>query len=303
MTPDGWMFSLEEAEAKLPDDQAAFRFWYGLRPGTMKVGLYAPTGSDTQGLHKQDELYIVVRGTSDFIKGEERRRFVRQFLSEVELRPARRDEATALSALCMRSKAFWGYDHLFMEACRQEFTLTAEYDPERELGSGMGSMQGNFRRAQQADVSVVGAISAEAYVAAYVPIIGVAPVPAHENYGRWIDDGEVWLAVVEDKPSGVLVLRRSPDHLFVYSVAVVSSGQGRGLGTALLALAEQRAVEAGLPELRLYTNRRMERNVRLYRRCGFVEVGERPHPSRPGEILVDMVKAVTEGPEGRRTPT
>jgi transposase len=31
-------------------------------------------------------------------------------------------------------------------------------------------------------------------------------------------------------------------------------------------------------------------NIRLYRRCGFTEIGKRPHPSRPCEVLVDMEK-------------
>jgi hypothetical protein len=34
----------------------------------------------------------------------------------------------------------------------------------------------------------------------------------------------------------------------------------------------------------------MERNLRLYRQHGFVGVGKRPHPSRPGQMLVDMVR-------------
>jgi ribosomal protein S18 acetylase RimI-like enzyme len=50
-----------------------------------------------------------------------------------------------------------------------------------------------------------------------------------------------------------------------------------------------------LRELRLYTNTRMRRNVALYTSCGFVETGERPHPSRPGEELVDMAKPVGNG--------
>jgi GNAT superfamily N-acetyltransferase len=32
-------------------------------------------------------------------------------------------DAAALSALCMRSKAYWGYDDAFMEACRAELML------------------------------------------------------------------------------------------------------------------------------------------------------------------------------------
>jgi hypothetical protein len=43
----------------------------------------------------------------------------------------------------------------------------------------------------------------------------------------------------------------------------------------------------GVAEVRLYTNKRMERNIALYRRHGFIEVVTRPHPSRPGDVLVD----------------
>lgn len=42
----------------------------------------------------------------------------------LKVRPATLDELDDLSALCFRSKAVWGYDQAFMEACRQELTLT-----------------------------------------------------------------------------------------------------------------------------------------------------------------------------------
>lgn len=41
----------------------------------------------------------------------------------MRLRPARVDELAQLSALCLRSKAVWGYDNAFMDACRAELTL------------------------------------------------------------------------------------------------------------------------------------------------------------------------------------
>ena len=44
---------------------------------------------------------------------------------DLKLRPARPEEAAALTDLCLRSKASWGYDRAFMDACRQELTLTA----------------------------------------------------------------------------------------------------------------------------------------------------------------------------------
>jgi GNAT superfamily N-acetyltransferase len=41
----------------------------------------------------------------------------------IQLRDARQDELPALSELCLRSKAVWGYDDAFMIACRTELTL------------------------------------------------------------------------------------------------------------------------------------------------------------------------------------
>ena len=41
------------------------------------------------------------------------------------LRPARIEELAALSELCLRSKAVWGYDAAFLAACRTELTLQA----------------------------------------------------------------------------------------------------------------------------------------------------------------------------------
>jgi len=43
----------------------------------------------------------------------------------LRLRPPHPDELEHLSALCRRSKAIWGYDAAFLEACRRELTLTA----------------------------------------------------------------------------------------------------------------------------------------------------------------------------------
>lgn len=44
----------------------------------------------------------------------------------IALRAARPGEAACLTELCLRSKAHWGYDSTFMEACRAELTVTPE---------------------------------------------------------------------------------------------------------------------------------------------------------------------------------
>ncbi|HEX7656284.1 MAG TPA: cupin domain-containing protein [Sphingomonas sp.] len=65
---DAWRSSLAGITAQLGEERAA----YGIRHGSMRVGVYAPHGSDTQSPHRQDELYIVVSGTGVFIKNGER---------------------------------------------------------------------------------------------------------------------------------------------------------------------------------------------------------------------------------------
>ncbi len=152
------------------------------------------------------------------------------------------------------------------------------------------------RAAHLSDATAVQEISAEAYIPIYQAVIGAVPKPAHEDYAGRIGQGEVWMLEAGDGPAGVLVLEPKAGHLIVYSIAVRLRYQGRGYGKLLLAFAEQRAASEGLAELRLYTNSRMGRNLAFYRSCGFSETGLRPHPSRPGEVVVDMAKAVSGTP-------
>ncbi|RIK15552.1 MAG: GNAT family N-acetyltransferase [Acidobacteria bacterium] len=41
-----------------------------------------------------------------------------------QIRPARPDEAPAITELALRSKGHWGYPPEFLEACREELTVT-----------------------------------------------------------------------------------------------------------------------------------------------------------------------------------
>ncbi len=59
------------------------------------------------------------------------------------------------------------------------------------------------------------------------------------------------------------------DHLVIENVAVAPAFQGRGLGRHLLTHAEQVARDLGYSEVRLYTNKMFEANVRLYLAFGY----------------------------------
>jgi ribosomal protein S18 acetylase RimI-like enzyme len=154
----------------------------------------------------------------------------------------------------------------------------------------MPTVAAKFRRADPVDKEAIQRISADAYIPAYMTVLGTIPKPATEDYGTRIEKGEVWILEVEGEPTGVAVLEEAADHLLIYSIAVKPDAQRKGYGGALLEFADQRAIGLGLGEVRLYTNERMEANLRLYRRHGFVEIAKRPHSSRPGQVLVDMVR-------------
>ena len=96
------------------------------------------------------------------------------------------------------------------------------------------------------------------------------------DYAALLEVGEVWVAAAADgSVVGVLVLQPEAESLLLENVAVAPAAQGRGIGRALIAHAEQRARELGLPEVALYTNRLMTENLRLYPALGYVETGRR----------------------------
>ena len=150
----------------------------------------------------------------------------------------------------------------------------------------------SIRRAGRPDLAVAQRISADAYTPAYMAAVGYIPKPAEEDYSPRIDRGEVWILNCNGRDVGIAVLEEQPDHLLVYSIAVSPAEQRQGYGRALLEFADQRAIAIGVDEIRLYTNVLMKGNIALYRQNGYVPVGTRPHPSRAGEVLVDMVRSM-----------
>lgn len=130
------------------------------------------------------------------------------------------------------------------------------------------------RPATPADARAIQSLVEIAY-AGYVERMGRRPVPMDVDYALEIAEREVWVLPREGRIVGVLVVHAEPDHLFVHNVAVDPALQGRGLGKALLELAEQRARELGLDELRLLTNELMIENRALYAHLGWEETDVR----------------------------
>jgi len=150
-----------------------------------------------------------------------------------------------------------------------------------------------MRPARLDDLAAVFSLTSDAY-APYIPLFGGPPIPVTEDYAPRIERGEVWLLEDSSALAGLIVLERHPDHAMIFSVAVSPAFQGKKLGIKLLGFADEQARSWGLPEVRLYTNSLMERNIALYSAYGYRETGRRPNPYRPGWILVDMVKPVAK---------
>jgi len=148
-----------------------------------------------------------------------------------------------------------------------------------------------MRLARPEDLAAIVSLTQAAY-APYNAILDAPPIPVTEDYAPRIARGEVWLLESGDELAGVLTLERHEDHAMIFSVAVSPAFQGKGFGIKLLNHADQQTRLWGLPEIRLYTNAKMERNIALYLAYGYRETSRRPNPYRPGWVLVDMAKAM-----------
>lgn len=150
---------------------------------------------------------------------------------------------------------------------------------------------GVMHLATPSDLPVIRSVTEAAY-ASYLPVLGYPPVPVTEDYAPRIAAGEVWLLQCSGETAGLIVLERHAAHAEIFSVAVHPDHHGKGLGRQLLDFAVEKTRAWRLQALRLYTNAKMEWNIALYERYGFVEIGRRPNPKRPQFTIVDMQLAI-----------
>jgi ribosomal protein S18 acetylase RimI-like enzyme len=160
-----------------------------------------------------------------------------------------------------------------------------------------GAAAWSIRTARPDDLPAIISLTDAAY-APYTALLGAPPIPVTEDYAPRIERGEVCLLESRGETAGLLVLERHPDHALIFSIAVAPALQGKGFGIVLLNFADEQTRLWDLPEVRLYTNARTERNIALYRAFGFRETGRRPNPYRPGWTVVDMAKSIG----GHRSP-
>lgn len=114
----------------------------------------------------------------------------------LKLRAARIDELAALSALCLRSKAVWGYDRAFLEACRAELTLSPLTLANVQVAESDGNVVG------VAEISVEGGI-------AHLEKLFVEPAHLKSGAGRVLF---AWAKVeAAGRGAKALVIESDPD--------------------------------------------------------------------------------------------
>ena len=72
---------------------------------------------------------------------------------------------------------------------------------------------------------------------------------------------------------GYISFSPNRDHLFVEAIAVLPELHGHGIGSRLLAFAEQVALRLSLRSVRLFTSGEIAGNLSFYRRHGYHETG------------------------------
>ena len=96
-----------------------------------------------------------------------------------------------------------------------------------------------------------------------------------EDYGKVIRERRVTVGESQGTIVGVLVLDVTGEGFLLENVAVDPSHHGRGLGRALLELAEAEARREGYKAIYLYTHEKMIENLALYAKIGYVEYDRR----------------------------
>lgn len=125
-----------------------------------------------------------------------------------------------------------------------------------------------LRRAVADDAAAVRSLTREAY-AKWVPLIGREPLPMRADYEEAVRQHRIDMAFLDGGLAALIETIDKGDHLVIENVAVAPAFQGHGLGRHLLTHAEQVARELGYTEVRLYTNKMFEANVRLYLGVGY----------------------------------
>jgi predicted N-acetyltransferase YhbS len=130
---------------------------------------------------------------------------------------------------------------------------------------------------------------------AYMDGVIDPPSSAHaltlENLRQKANDEVCFIARDENgKLLGCIFCKAEPATLYIGKLAVSPLAQGKGIGAALCAVAEQTAQQLGLKALRLQTRIELIANHWTFGRWGFVKTEERSHAGYQRITYIEMQK-------------
>lgn len=92
-----------------------------------------------------------------------------------------------------------------------------------------------------------------------------------------------WVARQNGRLIGAIRTRETPELLLIGRIAIAPDMQGEGIGQMLLQAAEE---DAQAPEAELFTGSLSEANLRLYKRCGYVETQRVPEGDGTEQVFL-----------------
>jgi GNAT superfamily N-acetyltransferase len=173
-------------------------------------------------------------------------------------------------------------------ACKKS-SINRSVGAKGQLMEKVVSVEG-LRRATAADRADIEALQAEAYAENAV-ITGQMPIPLAWDYGKVLDEWDVWLSEDNLGLTGVLILHLRPDDLYIESIAVADRARKTGLGGRMMRAAEIAAMAAGHSLMRLLTNEKNVDRIAVYAHYGYVVEFIEETPARR---IVHMVKHLTQ---------
>ncbi|NTJ66394.1 GNAT family N-acetyltransferase [Agrobacterium rhizogenes] len=105
--------------------------------------------------------------------------------------------------------------------------------------------------------------------------------------------GEItYIALDGERLVGCIFCRPEAESLYVGKLAVLPAAQGKGIGKRLLVLAEARARDLGLKDLRLETRIELIDNHATFAAWGFRKTAENRHAGFDRTTSIEMRKAI-----------
>jgi len=159
-----------------------------------------------------------------------------------------------------------------------------------QLGHAIQISQASF-----SDASTIAVILHQAFVEfepLYTPGGFAATTPTAEQVEARLDEGPVWVALLDGGIVGTVSAVPKGDSLYVRSMAVLPEARGHRIGERLLEEIEKYAHEHGLVSLYLSTTPCLDRAIRLYESYGFRRMNSGPQDLF-GTPLFSMEKVLT----------